>query len=73
MAKLYDLHSFHVIPTIGALVTKDRDSYQYLVESIRMFPKQEALKQMMEKAGFARVSYENLTMGVVAIHRGWKI
>lgn len=73
MAKLYDLHSFHVIPKIGALVTKDRDSYQYLVESIRMFPKQEELKRMMETAGFERVTYDNLTMGVVAIHRGWKI
>lgn len=73
MAKLYDLHSFHVIPKIGEVVTKDRESYQYLVESIRMFPKQEELKRMMETAGFSRVSYENLTMGVVAIHRGWKI
>jgi demethylmenaquinone methyltransferase/2-methoxy-6-polyprenyl-1,4-benzoquinol methylase len=73
LAKLYDRYSFEVIPRIGAWVTKDRDSYQYLVESIRMFPKQEALKQMMEDAGLAQVRYENLTAGVVAIHRGWKI
>lgn len=73
MAKLYDLHSFHLIPKIGELVTRDRDSYQYLVESIRMFPKQEELKRMMETAGFSKVNYTNLTMGVVAIHRGWKI
>ncbi len=73
LAKLYDKYSFALIPKIGELVTKDRDSYQYLVESIRMFPKQEELKRMMETAGFARVTYENLSMGVVAIHRGWKI
>jgi len=73
LAKLYDNYSFALIPKIGALVTKDRDSYQYLVESIRMFPKQEELKRMMEQAGFARVTYDNLSMGIVAIHRGWKI
>lgn len=73
MAKLYDHYSFSFIPKIGALVTKDRDSYQYLVESIRMFPKQEKLSAMMREAGFERVNYENLSMGVVAIHRGWKI
>lgn len=73
LAKLYDKYSFSLIPKIGELVTKDRDSYQYLVESIRMFPKQEELKRMMESAGFARVTYDNLSMGVVAIHRGWKI
>lgn len=73
LAKLYDKYSFSLIPKIGELVTKDRESYQYLVESIRMFPKQEQLKKMMEEAGFARVTYENLSMGVVAIHRGWKV
>lgn len=73
LAKLYDSYSFHLIPKIGEMVAKDRDSYQYLVESIRMFPKQEALKRMMEDAGFTRVTYENLSMGVVAIHRGWKV
>ena len=73
LAKLYDKYSFKLIPKIGELVTKDRDSYQYLVESIRMFPKQEKLKAMMTEAGFARVTYDNLSMGIVAIHRGWKI
>lgn len=73
LQKLYDAYSFTAIPRIGQLVAKDRDSYQYLVESIRMFPKQAALKKMMEQAGFARVSYTNLSFGVVAIHQGWKI
>jgi demethylmenaquinone methyltransferase/2-methoxy-6-polyprenyl-1,4-benzoquinol methylase len=73
LAKMYEKYSFHVIPKIGELVAKDRDSYQYLVESIRQFPKQETLKQMMEKAGFARVKYTNLTFGTVAIHEGWRI
>lgn len=73
LAKLYDKYSFALIPKIGELVTHDRDSYQYLVESIRMFPKQEELKRMMQTAGFERVTYDNLSMGVVAIHRGWKI
>ena len=73
LAKLYDKYSFKLIPKIGELVTKDRDSYQYLVESIRMFPKQEELKRMMETAGFERVTYDNLSLGIVAIHRGWKI
>jgi demethylmenaquinone methyltransferase/2-methoxy-6-polyprenyl-1,4-benzoquinol methylase len=73
VAKLYDLYSFHLIPQFGKLIAKDKDSYQYLVESIRMFPSQEELKARMEKVGFARVKYTNLTMGVVAIHQGWKI
>lgn len=73
MAKLYNEYSFRVIPRIGELVAKDRDSYQYLVESIRMFPKQDALKRMMEQAGFAQVKYTNLNFGVVAIHEGYRI
>ncbi len=73
LQKIYDQYSFKLIPKIGALVTKDRASYQYLVESIRLFPKQEKLKAMMGEAGFERVTYDNLSMGVVAIHRGWKI
>lgn len=71
--KIYESYSFHVIPKIGALVAKDKDSYQYLVESIRMFPKQQELCAMMERAGFARVRYDNLTFGTVAIHQGWRI
>jgi demethylmenaquinone methyltransferase/2-methoxy-6-polyprenyl-1,4-benzoquinol methylase len=73
LAKLYDAYSFNVIPKIGGLVAHDKDSYQYLVESIRMFPAQKELVAMMEKAGFGRVRYSNLTMGVVAIHQGWRI
>lgn len=73
LRKIYDQYSFHVIPKIGELVAGDRDSYQYLVESIRLFPKQEKLKKMMEQAGFGRVSYKNLSLGVVAIHQGWRI
>ena len=73
LAKMYDAYSFTVIPKIGELVAKDRGSYQYLVESIRMFPKQQELVRMMEKAGFAKVRYDNLTFGAVAIHQGWKI
>lgn len=73
LKKAYDEYSFRAIPKIGGLVAKDEASYQYLVESIRMFPKQEELKRMMEKAGFARVSYTNLAFGVVAIHEGFRI
>ena len=73
MKKMYDEYSFRAIPKIGKLVAKDEASYQYLVESIRMFPKQEQLKKMMEQAGFARCKYTNLTFGVVAIHEGVKL
>ncbi|MGM0564652.1 MAG: bifunctional demethylmenaquinone methyltransferase/2-methoxy-6-polyprenyl-1,4-benzoquinol methylase UbiE [Pseudomonadota bacterium] len=71
--KLYDEYSFHVIPKVGEVVTGDRDSYQYLVESIRMHPDQDKLKSMMDEAGFDRSDYINLTNGVVAIHRGFKL
>lgn len=70
--KLYDLYSFHVIPKMGEIVTNDRESYQYLVESIRMHPDQETLKGMLQAAGFEDVSYSNLTGGVVALHKGYK-
>ncbi len=73
LAKIYDSYSFHVIPKIGELVAKDKDSYQYLVESIRQFPDQETLLGMMKKAGFEKAKYTNLTFGTVAIHQGWKI
>lgn len=72
LRKLYDLYSFNVIPQLGALVTHDRKSYEYLVESIRMHPDQETLKSMMEQAGFEDVQYHNLTAGVVALHQGYK-
>jgi demethylmenaquinone methyltransferase/2-methoxy-6-polyprenyl-1,4-benzoquinol methylase len=71
LQKAYDGYSFKVIPAIGALVAGDRDSYRYLVESIRRFPDQEALAAMMREAGFARVGYTNFTAGVVALHHGW--
>lgn len=70
---IYDSYSFHVIPQIGQLVAGDRDSYQYLVESIRKFPPQDDLAQMMTDAGFSNVSYRNLSGGIVAIHSGWII
>lgn len=73
MQKVYDLYSFNVIPVLGQIVANDRDSYQYLVESIRKFPDQETFAGMIRKAGFGQVKYRNLTMGVAALHSGWKI
>lgn len=73
MQKAYDLYSFNVIPAMGKAVTGDRDSYQYLVESIRRFPDQESFAAMIRSAGFGQVSYRNLTLGVAALHSGWKI
>jgi demethylmenaquinone methyltransferase / 2-methoxy-6-polyprenyl-1,4-benzoquinol methylase len=73
MQKAYDLYSFNVIPVMGQVVTGDRDSYQYLVESIRKFPEQEAFAGMIRAAGFGQVKYRNLTMGVAALHSGWKL
>jgi demethylmenaquinone methyltransferase/2-methoxy-6-polyprenyl-1,4-benzoquinol methylase len=69
----YDAYSFKVIPQIGQWVAKDRDSYQYLVESIRRFPDQETLAGMMRQAGLARATYTNFTGGVAALHQGWAI
>ncbi len=70
---IYDTYSFNVIPPLGAWVTGDRDSYQYLVESIRRFPDQKRFNKLIEWAGFELVRYENMTGGVVALHRGYKI
>jgi len=72
LQRLYDAYSFNVIPAIGGLIAKDRDSYRYLVESIRVHPSQEELKQLMQQVGFERVEYFNLAGGVVALHRGYK-
>ncbi|MAZ76571.1 MAG: bifunctional demethylmenaquinone methyltransferase/2-methoxy-6-polyprenyl-1,4-benzoquinol methylase UbiE [Micavibrio sp.] len=72
MQKLYDAYSFAFIPKMGELITNDRDSYQYLVESIRKMPTQESLKQRVTEAGFSRSSYENLSFGIAAIHSGFK-
>ncbi|MCC0007885.1 MAG: bifunctional demethylmenaquinone methyltransferase/2-methoxy-6-polyprenyl-1,4-benzoquinol methylase UbiE [Hyphomicrobiaceae bacterium] len=71
--KLYEFHSFHIIPRMGRLVAGDDQPYQYLVESIRKFPKQAAFAAMIRNAGFERVTYRNLTGGIAAMHSGWKI
>ena len=73
LEKAYDLYSFKLLPRIGKLIAGDADSYRYLAESIRMHPGQEELKQMMIDAGLERVEYFNLTGGVVAVHRGYKL
>jgi demethylmenaquinone methyltransferase/2-methoxy-6-polyprenyl-1,4-benzoquinol methylase len=70
---LYDFHSFQVLPRIGKLVAHDRDSYRYLAESIRKHPDQATLKAMLEAAGFRNVEVRNLSAGIVAIHRGYRI
>jgi demethylmenaquinone methyltransferase / 2-methoxy-6-polyprenyl-1,4-benzoquinol methylase len=72
LAPAYDLYSFRVLPAIGKLVAGDDASYRYLAESIRMHPDQEALRAMMEAAGYEGCRYHDLTGGIVALHRGWK-
>jgi demethylmenaquinone methyltransferase / 2-methoxy-6-polyprenyl-1,4-benzoquinol methylase len=72
LAPAYDFYSFNVIPRIGQVLVKDEASYRYLAESIRVHPDQESLKSMMEQVGLERVEYFNLTLGVVALHRGFK-
>ncbi len=73
LEKAYDLYSFKLLPKMGQMIAGDADSYKYLAESIRMHPGQEELKQMMIEAGLERVEYFNLTGGVVAVHRGYKL
>ncbi len=73
LQKAYDTYSFNVIPEVGKWVTGDRDSYQYLVESIRQFPDQEAFKAEIESAGFSGVSITNFSGGIAALHFGWAI
>ncbi len=73
LATLYDLYSFNVIPTLGRAVAGDAESYRYLVESIRRFPKPLEFADMMRAAGFARVSYRLMTGGIVALHSGWRL
>ncbi len=73
LAPAYDFYSFKLLPMMGEKVAKDADSYRYLAESIRMHPDQESLKDLMEGAGLARVEYFNMTAGVVALHRGYKL
>ena len=73
LEKLYDVYSFKLLPLMGKLLAKDAESYQYLAESIRMHPDQETLKQMMIDAGLGKVDYYNLSAGVVALHKGYKL
>ena len=73
LAPAYDFYSFKILPWLGQRVAQDADSYRYLAESIRMHPDQGELKAMMESAGLSRVDYFNLTGGVVALHRGYKV
>jgi demethylmenaquinone methyltransferase / 2-methoxy-6-polyprenyl-1,4-benzoquinol methylase len=73
LAPLYDQYSFKVLPLLGKLVARDAASYQYLAESIRMHPDQETLLEMMRTAGFGQARYHNLSGGIVAVHRGYKV
>ena len=73
LSKIYDEWSFKVMPQLGQIVAKDKDSYQYLVESIRQFPDQFTLSDMMTEAGFGQTRYRNLSGGIAAIHSGWKL
>jgi demethylmenaquinone methyltransferase/2-methoxy-6-polyprenyl-1,4-benzoquinol methylase len=73
LQRLYDAYSFNVIPRLGKLITDDSESYRYLAESIRMHPDQEQLKTLLEQAGLERVEYFNLSAGVVALHRGYRL
>lgn len=70
---IYDAYSFNVIPPLGGLLAGDKDSYQYLVESIRRFPRQQAFADMVTEAGFKRVGWEDYTGGIAALHYGWKV
>jgi len=71
--RLYDLFSFNVIPPLGRAVTGDAESYQYLVESIRKFPKPAVFADMIRAAGFSRVNFQSLSGGIVALHSGWRL
>lgn len=73
MQKFYDAYSFNFIPKMGELVANDRESYQYLVESIRKFPRPSDFAAMIEKAGFSKVGWRTMSAGVVALHSGWRI
>jgi demethylmenaquinone methyltransferase/2-methoxy-6-polyprenyl-1,4-benzoquinol methylase len=71
--RMYDLFSFRVIPPLGRAVTGDAESYRYLVESIRQFPRPNAFAEMIRAAGFSRVSWQSLSGGIVALHSGWRL
>lgn len=72
LSPIYDTYSFKLLPVIGKIVANDEDSYRYLAESIRMHPDQDTLKGMMETVGFERCEYQNMSSGIVALHRGYK-
>ncbi len=72
LSQVYDLYSFKLLPKMGSLVANDKESYQYLAESIRMHPDQETLAEMMREVGLEQVEYFNLTGGIVALHKGYK-
>ena len=71
--RLYDLYSFNIIPALGGVVAGDAESYRYLVESIRRFPKPQAFATMLRAAGFARVSFQTISGGIVTLHSGWRL
>ena len=70
---IYDKYSFNMIPTMGKMITGDRDSYQYLVESIRKFPDQDQFLSMIQHSGFEQAKYRNLSLGIACLHSGWKL
>lgn len=72
VSQIYDQYSFRLLPFMGKLIANDAESYRYLAESIRMHPDQETLKGMMQEVGFERVTYQNMTGGIVALHKGFK-
>lgn len=73
LQQAYDLYSFNIIPRLGQMIAGDRDSYQYLVESIRKFPDQDTFLGMVRAAGFEQAAYRNLSLGIACLHSGWKI
>ena len=73
VGRVYDAYSSRALPFFGRIVARDAESYRYLHESIRRFPPQRELARRMKQAGFGNVAWRNLTMGVVAIHSGWRL
>jgi len=72
LSQIYDTYSFSILPKLGEVIARDRDSYQYLAESIRRFPDQETFKAMINDPGFDQISYQNHTGGVPCIHSAWR-
>lgn len=73
LAPVYDVYSFKLLPLMGKLIARDAESYQYLAESIRMHPDQQTLQAMMDQAGYSNTRYHNLSGGIVALHKGFKV